>query len=338
MEQNEQKEMISLVDENGNLATSVGFARRPYWRYNREDLQVRRWRMKEWDYYLINTGKIAVAFTLSDLGYVRMASISYLDLEAGLDATKTILQPPVRKFIMPEESETGHSFFRTGKMILDFKSDPGRKHVRCYIPDFYKNKDFRADLMFKDIPEESMNILTPWPDRRHFYLNEKINCMPVSGTVIFDGKVIRFTEQEHCGVLDWGRGYWPYKSRWYWGTASVMVDGKPFGFNLGYGFGDLSAASENVLFYDGKVHKLGRVEFQIPQNPMDLWTISSDDGRFEATFKPRFDRKADINLQVVRSNQNQYFGFVNGTAILDDGTPYSMNDLPAAFEDIINQY
>lgn len=337
MEQYELKETISLADENGNLASTVGFARRPYWHYNREDLNVKRWRLKEWDYYLVNTGKIAVAFTMSDLGYVRMASISYLDLETKLDATKTILKAPSKERVMPIESKTGHSYFRTGKMILDYKSEPGRKHVRCYIPDFYNGKDFRADLMFKDIPEESMNILTPWPDRKHFYLNEKVNCMPVAGTVVFDGQVTRFNPEEHCGVLDWGRGYWPYKSRWYWGTASAMVDGKPFGFNLGYGFGDLSAASENVLFFEGKVHKLGRVFFQIPQDPMQPWIISSDDGRFEALFTPEFDRKADINLQVIRSNQNQYFGKVNGIAILDEGSQYAMKDIPAAFEDIINQ-
>ena len=44
------------------------------------------------------------------------------------------------------------------------------------------------------------------------------------------------------------------------------MNGKPFGFNIGYGFGDTSAASENMLFYDGTAHKLDDVTFHIPKD------------------------------------------------------------------------
>ena len=58
------------------------------------------------------------------------------------------------------------------------------------------------------------------------------------------------------GTLDWGRGVWTHDNTWYWGSGNGYVNGKPFGFNIGYGFGNTSAASENALFYDGKIHKL----------------------------------------------------------------------------------
>ena len=66
-------------------------------------------------------------------------------------------------------------------------------------------------------------------------------------------------------MLDWGRGVWTCRGTWYWGSASGMVDGVPFGFNIGYGFGDTSAATENALFYGGKLHKLSQVTFHIPR-------------------------------------------------------------------------
>ncbi|MEI3102134.1 MAG: DUF2804 family protein [Oscillospiraceae bacterium] len=65
-------------------------------------------------------------------------------------------------------------------------------------------------------------------------------------------------------MLDWGRGVWTYHNTWYWGSASYHVNGVPFGWNIGYGFGDTSAASENMLFYKGKAHKLSQVKFNIP--------------------------------------------------------------------------
>ena len=328
---------VDLVDAQGSLI-EPGFAKKPLWRYNRHQLKVPRWRMKEWDYYLVNNGKIAVAFTLSDLGYIRMASVSFLDLVKNEDHTRTILCPPAPRYTMPDNSATGHARFTGKDMILDYQSDGITRKVRCYFKNFENGNDFRASLTFRDFPDESMNILTPWPDRKHFYLNEKVNNMAVSGTVIFNKEVYRFTPEHECGVLDWGRGYWPYKSRWYWGTGSTIVDGKPIGFNLGYGFGDLTAASENVLFIDGKVHKLGRVQFDIPGNPMEPWTISSQKHTVEGLFTPTLDRKADIDMKVIRSNQHQYFGTFSGTLCTEDGRMIELKDFPCSFEDIINQY
>ena len=100
-------------------------------------------------------------------------------------------------------------------------------------------------------------------------------------------------------VLDWGRGVWTYDNTWYWGSASGIVGGHTFGFNIGYGFGDTSAASENMLFYDGIAHKLSQVRFNIPlkdgkEDYLSPWTFSSDDGRFEMRFVPILDRSDRI--------------------------------------------
>ncbi len=52
--------------------------------------------------------------------------------------------------------------------------------------------------------------------------------------------------------------------------ASGLVDGVPFGWNIGYGFGDTSAATENMLFYNGKAHKLHSVQFHIPMKRKNI--------------------------------------------------------------------
>ena len=63
--------------------------------------------------------------------------------------------------------------------------------------------------------------------------------------------------------------------------------GKPFGFNIGYGFGSTSAATENILFYDGKAHKLDDVTFHIPADDYcKPWTFSSSDGGLRWTLSP----------------------------------------------------
>ena len=83
-----------------------------------------------------------------------------------------------------------------------------------------------------------MVICTPFNKPGHFYYNQKINCMRASGAVRIGEEEYRFEPDSSFGVLDWGRGVWTYHNTWYWGSASGLVDGVDFGFNIGYGFGD----------------------------------------------------------------------------------------------------
>jgi hypothetical protein len=75
-----------------------------------------------------------------------------------------------------------------------------------------------------------------------------------------------------------------------------------------YGFGDTSAATENMLFYNGKTHKLSNVYWHIPLNEkgkeeyLKPWSFTSDDGRFEMEFQPILDRAACINALVLKSD------------------------------------
>lgn len=131
--------------------------------------------------------------------------------------------------------------------------------------DFMEHCLIRGKLTLSDEPEESMVIMTPFSKNGHFYYNQKINCMRAEqyGWMVSN---INFEPKRFFGVLDWGRGVWTYNNTWYWGSGSGLVDGESFGFNIGYGFGDTKAASENVLFYKGKVHKLSQVTFHIPKD------------------------------------------------------------------------
>ena len=167
--------------------------------------------------------------------------------------------------------------------------------------------------------------------------------MPASGQVEFNGQTYVFDKESSFGVLDWGRGVWTYDNVWYWGSASGLVDGVPFGFNIGYGFGDTSAASENMLFYNGKAHKLSQVTFNIPkknstEDYMSPWTFTSDDGRFEMDFVPIIDRAACTDVKLICSDQHQVFGRFTGKAVLDDGKEIYVKDFLGFAEKVHNKW
>lgn len=134
-----------------------------------------------------------------------------------------------------------------------------------------------------------------------------------------------------------------YKNTWYWGSGNGTVAGKPFGFNIGYGFGDTSAASENMLFYDGTAHKLEQLSFLIPQKDgkddfMSPWKFTSSDGRFEMDFTPVLDRASCTNVGIICSDQHQVFGYFNGTATLDDGRVLKIENLLGFAEKVYNKW
>ena len=118
----------------------------------------------------------------------------------------------------------------------------------------------------------------------------------------------------------------------------AQVQGVPFGFNIGYGFGDTSAASENVIFYNGKANKFDDVVFNISDNYVDPWTIVSSDGRFDMDFVPIIDRNALVDAKIIVTDQNQVFGRLSGTAVIDDGTKIELKDFLCFAEKVHNKY
>ena len=144
-------------------------------------------------------------------------------------------------------------------------------------------------------------------------------------------------------MLDWGRGVWTYANTWYWSSLSTLADGEPFGFNLGDGFGDDGAATENMLFYGGKAHKLGRVRFCIPRRRgkedfMGQWTLADDAGRLDLVFLPVLDRAARTSAGVISSDQHQVFGEFTGRAVLDDGRIIQIRQAMGFAEKVRNRW
>jgi hypothetical protein len=186
---------------------------------------------------------------------------------------------------------------------------------------------------------DTMVIATPWDQTGRFYFNQKINCMRAEGWIDYDGRRYCFDPQTDFGTLDWGRGVWTYDNTWLWGSGNCDLNGKPFGFNIGYGFGNTTAATENVLFYDGVVHKLDDVTFHIPDDDyLKPWTFTSSDGRFEMEFSPILDRSAKLDYKVILTDQHQVFGRMSGRAILDDGTELTIKDVLCFAEKVHNKY
>ena len=336
----------TLLDKNGELQ-EPGWSRSLIQTYDRTKIKAPKFRIKEWDYYLVLGDDFGVAFTVSDDGYIGLQSVSLLDFsgESPWEHTETVLNAfPMGKLHMPATSERGNVWYGDRRLAISYVKFSDRRRIVCEFQNFYNDLPLKAHIELQEPPMDSMVIATPWSETpKAFYYNQKINCMPASGFVEYGGKRYEFDPSRNFGTLDWGRGVWTYDNTWYWGSGNGVVDGKPFGFNLGYGFGNTAAASENVILYDGKAHKIDDIVFDIPENfgkkvYMERWEIHSSDGRFEAVFEPILDRAAKIDVKFIVTDQHQVFGKMKGKAILDDGTVLEFKDLLCFAEDVHNKY
>ena len=340
--QHEITKAAKLLDGKGNIA-EPGFAKKLLPIYCRDDIKASWARIKEWDYYLINNGRFALALTIDNNGYMNMDSVSVLDFEEGWEITNSPMKFfPGRNPRLPETSVKGDvSISGKGHCAKFENPGTGTRRLSGKMEKFGPKGAVSYDVTLTDEPEDSMVICTPFEKDGHFYYNQKINCMRASGSFNYGGKTYVFDPSESFAVLDWGRGVWTYHNTWYWGSASYQVNGVPFGWNIGYGFGDTSAASENMLFYNGKAHKLSQVRFHIPGDEKDFlspWTFTSDDGRFEMDFVPVLDRASCTNVVLIKSDQHQVFGRFTGKAVLDDGTVIEVKDFPGFAEKVENKW
>ena len=342
-----QHEIINrhpLLDENGHLI-EVGYAKNLILDYDHKAIKANGLRIKEWDYYLVYNDDFAVALTIDDNSYMALDSISLINFKERWEITKSPMKfMTLGKRNFPGSSKSGDLRVSGKDYNIEFINEGNKRILNFRMDNFKDDKRIEGSITLDCPDSESMVIVTPYKESKvHFYYNQKINCMPASGKVYLGDEEYAFDSSNSFGTLDWGRGVWTYKNTWYWGSGSGVVDGHLFGFNIGYGFGDTSKASENMLFYDNKAHKLSEVKFNIPlkdgkDDYMSDWTFTSDDGRFEMDFKPVIDRASNTDFVILGSNQHQVFGKFTGTCILDNGEKIHIKDFMGFAEKVSNKW
>ncbi|MBR0081341.1 MAG: DUF2804 domain-containing protein [Clostridia bacterium] len=333
-----------LLDANGQLC-EAGYATSLVKTYNRAAIRAGKTRIKEWDYYLIYNDRFGIALTLDDNSYMGMISASFLDFEKpGERTVSPMFWLPMGKSNFPASSAAGDVRIAQKGAYGSFTHEGDARRLVMRIENFDDGKPFACDIRLTDEPRDSMVIATPFPQKpTAFYYNQKIIAMRATGTVEYRGEKYIFDPKESFGLLDWGRGVWTYENTWYWSALQGELDGHTFGFNLGYGFGDTSAASENMLFYDGVAQKLDRVVFEIPQKDgkddfLSPWRFTDNEGRLDLTFTPILDRASKTDVLVICSDQHQVFGRFSGKAVLDDGTALVLNGMLGFAEKVRNKW
>lgn len=342
--QTEITEKTSLLKPDG-MVNAVGWCRRCLVDYNKENIpNSLRIRKKEWDFYQVSDGEWLIQVCFANITVGAAATCDVKNLKTGeKHSFASIIPAAFNRYVLTSQNAENPSVFEYSQGGVYLKFDVKKAYREIVFKAKKGRKNIDLYLRASHIPDnESITIVTPFSLPKRFFLTTKYNCMPTEGRIILNEKTVSFAPDKTFCVLDWGRGVWPYKNYWYWGNGAKIIDGKLFGFEITWGIGDTSSATETCVFYDGKAHKIGAVDVAVhpkKQGYMKPWVFSSDDGRFNLTMTPFYDNASGmIFMGLIGMKTHQVHGYFNGTVVLDDGKVLEIKNMYAFCEYVENRW
>lgn len=276
-----------------------------------------RWgRTKRWDYWAIQSEAFVIAVTVADIDYLGLVAVDWLQPKTHRTGGRSTIVPFGRGVELPDEAATGRLDYsgRNLAVSIDYANDATELAAQWTEHD--GNRGSLAATVAAPAGHESLNVVIPWSETR-FQFTSKRQALPAGGTVTLGDHTFEVggAPGEAWGILDIGRGRWPYQTRWNWGGgAGHAISGELVGLQIGGKWTDHTGFTENGVFIDGRLVKIGEdLEWLYDwDRPLEPWRVRSEDRSLDMTLAPVHDRHANTNLGVLTNEVHQVFGHWTG--------------------------
>jgi hypothetical protein len=321
----ELTEPVDLATADGRTLNPAarGWSRRPLHRVNLRGV----WgRTKRWDYWAILAGDLVVSSVYADVDYLGLADAWWVDLTTGQAGGRGITVPGARGIDVPDVPAAAPLRARRRDFELEISDDTdGTTRLRAT----WRERDGRAGRLDArvELPlgHESLNVVIPWSATR-FQYTSKHQARPARGELVVGDRTWSFGSEhgvDAWGVLDVGRGRWPYRTRWNWGGGAgrAGAHGPVVGLQLGGKWTEGTGFTENGVIVDGRLTKLGReLRWDYDwDDPLRTWRVEDPGGRLRLELAPRYDKHSRTEALVMGTETHQVFGTWTGTSVTDHG-------------------
>jgi hypothetical protein len=314
----ELTQAVDLCTPDGRLnPAAIGWSRQPLHNCALPNSWGRR---KRWDFWGITGDGFAMNVVYADVDYIGLVGAWFCDFATRDVIDLGAISPLARAMSVPE-TVAGRAMTFTGKRLeLSLSEEQGGTRIRV------RGRDLSADV-FAHRPDghESLGVVIPWSARRFQYTNKDV-ARPADGSITWRGR--DYAPSWAC--LDFGRGKWPYRTKWNWGAGAGTCDGRRIGVQIGGKWTDGTGMTENALSVDGKLSKISEelVWTYDTSDWLSPWTIRTpQSSRVDLTFTPIYDKPTRLNLGVASQSVDQCFGTYAGTIVPDDGVPLRVDDI-----------
>jgi len=309
------------VTVEGDLLTADGVLREPGW----SSRQRQRWdptrvhdpaQRRQWDFVTIANDDAAVNLTLLDLGFLQVATVGAIDLATGESIQALHVAGGGDTLALTAALEGDAALTADGAPVLAFATDATTTAITIAIASSALGE--AADGAFTVTRRPAMpylSLATPFAEDPHlFFYEQKLHGLTAEGTLTIGARAWTFDGADTWATIDWGRGAWPETALWRWGGAT----GDGFAFNLGDGFGDDRAGTENLVVVGDVAHKLGRVTWTYdPEDPASEWRF--DGPGVALVLHPTAPEIGGLDFGSVFSRVRKAYGTFTGTIALDGG-------------------
>jgi hypothetical protein len=327
---------LALADGRTLNPAARGWSRRALHRAN---LRGGWGRTKRWDYWAILAGDLVVSSVYADVDYLGMADVWWVDLAAERTGGRGVAAPAARGIDLPDVPGAAPLRVRRRRFDLEIAGNAwGDTHLRAHWTERDGTPARLDALVALPAGPESLNVVIPWSQRR-FQYTSKHQARPASGTLVVGDRVWRFggDDGEAWGVLDVGRGRWPYRTRWNWGGgAGHAAGGGPVvGLQLGGRWTEGTGFTENGVIVDGTLTKLGReLEWRYDwDRPLEPWRVRDPGGRLDLELAPRHDKHTRVQAGLLATETHQVFGRWSGRFVTDAGDVLELDGLQGFAEE-----
>jgi hypothetical protein len=316
-----------IAREDGTLAReSVGWSRRPV-----HDCRLPAgWgRRKRWEFWCVATRDALAQITVADLDYLNLAAITVVDLASGEFVDRWRARPAGRPLGLgdrPRERDVRVTGRRLG-MLIGEHADATRLsawHRPVLGPEVEIDAEIGRDA------GDSLGVLVPWSRHRFQYTCKQV-ALPVRGRMRVGERSWRLSPEEGAfAVLDYGRGLWPYRTRWAWACGAVRPGS---GFNLGARWTDAGPVTENAILVDGVLHKVGaRVEMGF--EPAGCTIRSQPGGQVSLRIAATTARHVGADTWPIGARLHWLAGPAEGVVRGDEGAELRVDGALAWAEDL----
>jgi len=314
----------------------------------------RRVRRKRWHYALYTTPEVVAVMAVAEMGYAANAFFAALDLREKQPLVDvTLLGPPAPLSTVSDAMSRGLSAsFRVPGARFRFarSSTSDRYRHAVEISALRRPRSgrvtFDGEALVTGAPPP-LALIAPVPgggssDRpgASVLMRDGVNVTQKSVGLLASGQLAvgrrRYALDGGVVGLDSTHGFLARHTRWRWAMGCGRgEDGRPLGFNLVAGFNSPAegSAGENVLFVGDQLEPVGGATFRFnPADPLDLWQISTDDGKVQVAFRPLHAHREVRDLGLLRSRFVQPLGVFTGRLCFG-GQDIALSGLPGVTED-----
>lgn len=273
-------------------------------------------RRKRWQFAVVASPEVVVAFAVADLGYAGNAFVQVVGL-GGRDLVlrRGVVCPPgphlgVNDF--PGPGLRAHCHWPGMKLL--FRREKGSARLELFFElDGTRGKPPARFSGALTQPQEAMlTVVAPVPGGI-LNVTEKGAGLAAEGLLEFGRE--KFSFNPGWGGTDYTQGVLSRRTDWRWAMAAGRLpDGTRLGLNLVEGFNEsVPEANENALWVGNELFQVSRAQFDFSrQEPGRPWTVTTERREVSLRFVPRAAHSDHRDLGVVRSRFVQPVGAFEG--------------------------